>query len=58
MNKIIEAEREGASRAICDALARTHGRSVDAAKLLGTTRQNLNAKMKRLGIQAADWRIT
>ena len=43
MNKIIQAQQEGARRVICDALARTNGRPTDAAKILGTTRQNFNA---------------
>ena len=58
MNKIIQAQQEAAHRVVCDALARTNGRPADAAKLLDTTRQNLNAWLKRLNIQAADWRIT
>ena len=58
MNKIIQAQQEGARRVICDALARTNGRATDAAKMLGMTRQNFNAWLKRLNIQAADWRIT
>lgn len=57
MSKIKEAQTKAARDTVCQALAQANGRIVDAAKLLGVSRQALQNQIRRLNLNPADWRI-
>ena len=57
MNEIQKAKREASKAVVVDALTRANGRVVDAAKLLGVSRQGALYWINVFGIDYKQYRI-
>ena len=57
MNKIIAARRQAALNEVSAALTQANGCVTDAARLLGTHPQTVHNWIRRLGLNASDYRI-
>ena len=57
MNEIQKAKREASKAVVVDALTRANGRVVDAAKILGISRQGALYWINALGLDYKEFRI-